>query len=50
MGWQRGGRYMKARGVKGEECMKRGRVDFQGEVNRGCRGHREINKDREEKG
>lgn len=37
---------MKARGIEGEECMKRGRV----EVNKVCRGHRGIDKGKDEKG
>lgn len=30
--------------------MKMGRVDFQGEVNRGCRGHGGINKGKDGNG
>lgn len=41
---------MNARGMEGEECMKRGRVDFQGEVKRGCKGHGGVDKGKEETG
>lgn len=49
--WERWREGWVGRGEEGtwkrEECVKRGRVDFQGEVNRGCRG---INKGEEETG
>lgn len=45
-----GGRQVHESRMNGEEeFMKRGRVDIHGEVRRGYRGRRGINKDKEEK-